>query len=219
MTSASSLLGCRRRVEFTRGQSASKGNAPLNVPAALGDLCHEVLQRATESREILDGDWEQALELSWGGYLLPFRQRTIELALDPGACEALATSVASAITDFNQRAPSRQPASPAPDNCRWCAGAAECEEVWEVGDESWAPMASLAEGVVAQAVRSEIGLLTIVLDLTAGTLGEGRIAIKADSAGLERPELGASLRVTGLTRKGERTYALTPWSELRVSPS
>jgi hypothetical protein len=159
------------------------------------------------------GEWPST------GFLMPFRHRTIEVELDPVACDRLAALVAAAVNEFNEWAPATQPASPMPANCQWCGHAAECEEVWEVCDESWAPQVALTEGVVVQAAHSEIGLMTIVVDVSRGTLGEGRIAIKGDpnvTALPESLEPGARMRASGLRRKGERTYSLVPWSELRV---
>jgi hypothetical protein len=331
------LLGCARRYELALA-SSSEASSGFSIPAALGDLCHESLQRATETRTILSEQWEEGLSLAWQeslaklrerasespdpeawpgfkvakarmrnvasrlrdilfplgkeveliceqrmtaldgrlvgkpdliinceegpwivdyktggvfdfeteqpreeyatqlhlyavlehsrsqawatrGILLPFSQGSVDIQLERGVCERLAAMVETAIEEFNERHPDLQPAAPSPPHCQWCGGATHCGAVWGSCEESWAPKVGLAQGTVAQVARSETGVTTIVLDLEAGTLGRGRIAIMADPAratGLESIKSGARLRAAGLRRRrGERTFSLTPWSDLR----
>jgi PD-(D/E)XK nuclease superfamily len=76
VTSAPALLGCRRRYELARRPSGSGGF--FSIPAALGDLCHESLQRTTETRAILSEDWEEALGFAWEEALAQLSERSPE---------------------------------------------------------------------------------------------------------------------------------------------
>lgn len=165
---------------------------------------------------------EHSRSQTWAtrGILLPFSQASVDIQLEREDCERLAAVVEGAIEAFNQWHPEPQPPMPSPSHCQWCSGATHCDAVWRNCEEDWAPQVGLAQGTVVQVACSETGVTTIVLDLEGGTLGQGRIAILADPAlatGLESIQSGERLRAAGLRRRrGERTFSVAPWSELRV---
>lgn len=71
------MLGCPRRYELAQA-SPAKASPGFSIPAALGDLCHESLQRATETRTILSEQWEEGLRLAWEESLARLRKRAPE---------------------------------------------------------------------------------------------------------------------------------------------
>jgi RecB family exonuclease len=144
-------------------------------------------------------------------FLLSFTEGTVEVAIEPEECTALADSLLAALEAFDSRRPEPQPACPGPETCRWCRHALRCEAVWAECGEDWAPGVLLAEGIVAQAARTATGVSTIVVDLVGGTLGGSRSAIRAASA-TPLPELAAGMRIraSGLVRRGGQTFELGP---------
>jgi len=143
-------------------------------------------------------------------FLLSFTEGTVEVAIEPEECTALADSLLAALEAFDRRRPEPQPACP-PETCRWCRHALSCEAVWGECGEDWAPGVLLAEGIVAQAARAATGVSTVVVDLAGGTLGDGRSAIRA-AAAQSLPELAAGMRIraSGLIRRGGQTFELGP---------
>src|SRR6202012_762598 len=57
---------------------------------------------------------EHARTGEWPGlaYLLPFKQRTVKVPIDPSSCEELASRLETALAGFNECVPETQPASP-----------------------------------------------------------------------------------------------------------
>jgi hypothetical protein len=221
-------LICERRMEALEGRLIGKPDVVVKAHGAHWILDYKtggVIDLETEeprneyvAQLQLYAVLEHARSGEWPtrGVLLPFAQRMVDIELDPITCKQLADQIAAVIEEFNDRAPEAQPPSPSTDNCQWCGHPAACAAVWESCDETWAPQVTMVQGVVAEAARSELGVVTIVLDVEGGTLPVSRIAILADPrlfAGLDEIEEGTQVRASGLRRRrGERTFSLAPWS-------
>src|SRR5438270_758686 len=57
------MRSCRLRIAFGQAQSSAVDSE--SAPQALGDLCHTVLERLAQTREIQQDDWRPALESQW----------------------------------------------------------------------------------------------------------------------------------------------------------
>jgi len=111
-------------------------------------------------------------------HLVPLQGSPVEIDVDPDACTGLATQALQALDAYNDSVPATQPASPTPENCRWCSYPIICSAFWDRCDEAWAPAIAAAAGVVTHAFATPLGGMTAELQVTAGSLAEPSIVIK-----------------------------------------
>jgi hypothetical protein len=121
------------------------------------------------------GDWPQR------AFLVPLQGPVVEVDIDPAACAALAREALDLLAVFNAHAPAPQPASPAPETCRWCPYAPNCPAFWESCDEGWAPAVLAAAGTATAVTHPSLGGVSVRLDVEAGSLEHGTINVRAIS--------------------------------------
>jgi CRISPR/Cas system-associated exonuclease Cas4 (RecB family) len=147
-------------------------------------------------------------------FLMPLQGDVVEVDINPDQCTALAQEALDVLASFNA-ANGEQPASPAPETCRWCPYAPRCSAFWDKCGPEWAPGVLAAMGTVEAVTRSRLGGVSVILRAEAGSLagepvGVRSISITAHPAVAE-VEVGHTLAIVGLQRdRHADSFSLPP---------
>ncbi len=141
-------------------------------------------------------------KLATSAHLFPLQGAPIEIDVEPDTCLALAADALSALHAYNDLVPAPQPASPAPEICRWCAAATVCSPFWDSCDTTWAPIVQAAAGVVSRAFVTPLGGVTMHIEAAAGSTGVETVVVKNVDPGVfadaEVVSEGDEVAATGL---------------------
>lgn len=154
-------------------------------------------------------------------FLLPLSGPVVEIPLDRAHAEMLLDEALAAVDAFNARVPGPQPGSPAPQTCRYCPWSTACPEMWHAVDKSWAEQLTAVCGLVTRAAHTQLGGVTITLEVAAGSLTASAISIRAVSP-VEHPSVaplkpGDQVAVVGLRQLHDSDeFALPTWGRLAL---
>jgi RecB family exonuclease len=163
------------------------------------------------------GSWpERAL-------LVPLQGPVVDIELDPSACAAIARDALELLSAFNADAPNEQPASPAPETCRWCPHAPECPSFWSSCDESWAPAVLAAAGTGRAVLHPALGGVSLTLDADSGSLEPGIVNVRAisldDHPVVAGARQGSDVALVGLRRDRDGdAFVLPEYGSMAVWP-
>lgn len=147
-------------------------------------------------------------------FLMPLQGEVVEVDIDPGQCTALAEEALEILASFNA-ANGEQPASPAPETCKWYPYAPRCSAFWDDCCPEWTPEVLAAMGTVEAVTRSRLGGVSVILRTEAGSLAREPIGVRSISVtthpAVAEVELGDMLALVGLRRdRHADSFSLPP---------
>lgn len=157
------------------------------------------------------------------GILIPFEGEPVDVAIDPGQCEALADDARAALAAYNAAVPGAPPARPAPAACAWCDAAAVCPAFWEACDPDWvAEGVNAGRGPIEFASVTPMGGLTLRFESRQGSL-RGVTSVRAIDV-REQPEATPRsqdvVALAGLrANRAASTYVPGPYLRMAIERS